>query len=330
MIRESYGTTTIDYLYDNDGRPYQITVDLGGTKYVGYYVLNQQGDVIALVDEDGAVVLKYTYNAWGKIIGYSTGTSGDGSTLYAYNTLTYRGYYYNKDLGMYYLNSRYYDPQIGRFISADTADVLTAAPTAFTDKNLYAYCDNNPVVRVDSTGAVWETVFDVVSLGASIVEVCVNPTDPWAWIGLAGDTIDLIPIVTGVGEVTRAIKTVPKVNDVIDATTDVARITDHSSKAVASARRSAVRKAWKAEQDNVLNGGTGISRSWTDDEIIELVQRVKVKGYQGHHMKSVKGYPDLVGNPANIQFLTRKEHLAAHNGNFRNITHGKFDYSRRR
>ena len=92
-----------------------------------------------------------------------------------------------------------------------------------TDKNLFAYCDNNPIVRIDIGGNVWETVLDVFSLGASIVEVCVNPTDPWAWAGLAGDAIDLVPFVTGVGEVTRAVKTVDKVADVID---DVAETAD--------------------------------------------------------------------------------------------------------
>ena len=58
--------------------------------------------------------------------------------------------------GFYYLGSRYYDPVIGRFINPDTTDVLTANPTAMTDKNLYAYCDNNPVMRVDKDGNIWE------------------------------------------------------------------------------------------------------------------------------------------------------------------------------
>lgn len=72
------------------------------------------------------------------------------------------------------------------------------------------------------------------------------------------------------------------------------------------------------------NGGKGISRAWTELEKVELLKTGKVKGYQGHHMKSVKGYPDLAGDPFNIQFLTRQEHLAAHFGNFRNITHGRY------
>jgi RHS repeat-associated protein len=56
---------------------------------------------------------------------------------------------------MYYLKSRYYDPETGRFISPDNVDVLLATPTALTDKNLYLYCDNNPVMRVDEDGEFW-------------------------------------------------------------------------------------------------------------------------------------------------------------------------------
>ena len=62
----------------------------------------------------------------------------------------------------------------------------------------------------------WETAFDVVSLGFSIWEVVQNPKDPWAWAGLVGDAIDLLPIVTGVGETTRAIKTANNLSEVAD------------------------------------------------------------------------------------------------------------------
>ena len=127
------------------------------------------------------------------------------------------------DLELYYLNSRYYDSKTCRFISPDVYEVISATPMALTDKNLYAYCDNNPIMRVDHGGQFWETVFDVVSLGASIVEVCINPRDPWAWAGLVGDAVDLIPFVSGVGEVTRAVKTIDKVADVVDTTHDIAK-----------------------------------------------------------------------------------------------------------
>ena len=120
---------------------------------------------------------------------------------------------------MYYVSSRYYDPEVGRFISADTTDIL-GATSNFYDKNLYAYCDNNPVNRRDAGGYAWETIFDVLSLGASIMEVAFNPADPFAWIGLAGDAVDLIPFVTGVGETIRALKVSSKVGNVADTVDD--------------------------------------------------------------------------------------------------------------
>ena len=124
--------------------------------------------------------------------------------------------------------------------------------------------------------------------------------------------------------------------EVVDDVQDTARAIDRAkdaTKAVgkakdtvkASERASAVRKAWKLEYEDVVNGGSGISRTWSKSEINELLTTGKVKGYQGHHMKSVKGYPELAGDPHNIQFLTRSEHLRAHGGNFRNITHGFFE-----
>jgi len=122
---------------------------------------------------------------------------------------------------------------------------------ALTDKNLFAYCDNNPVVRKDSGGAFWETVFDVISLGASIVEVCVNPADPWAWAGLAGDAIDLIPFVTGVGEVTRTVKTAVNVVEKADDVYDAAKVVDNISDTAKQLHRPYIRKSTRQAVEEV-------------------------------------------------------------------------------
>lgn len=90
--------------------------------------------------------------------------------------------------------------------------------------NLFAYCGNNPVNRADYSGHFWDTVFDVVSLCFSIAEVVANPADPWAWAGLAGDIIDLVPFVTGVGEVTKAVGATVKVANTLDNTVDTIKI----------------------------------------------------------------------------------------------------------
>ena len=232
----------LHFFYDAQNRP--AVVVYNGTAYA--YVKSLQGDIVAILDENGNTVVSYGYDAWGSPL-WCTGELAE--TLGKVQPFRYRGYVFDEETGFYYVSSRYYDPEIGRFISPDTTDVLTATPMGLTDKNLYAYCDNNPVVRVDHGGQFWETVFDVISLGASIVEVCINPTDPWAWAGLAGDAIDLIPFVTGVGEVTRAVKTIDKVTDTVqiakavdftDDAADIVKTLDRSSgftKSTASAGR---------------------------------------------------------------------------------------------
>ena len=218
---------TLEFYYDALG-------EIIGFNYANqdyYFGKNLQGDVVELY-QDGTLIATYEYDAWGKLLsikdanGVTIADDINSTHVAVINPIRYRGYYYDIEKKMYYLNSRYYYPTIGRFISADTTDVLTATPMDLTDKNLYAYCDNNPVVRVDCGGAFWDTIFDIISLGASIVEVCINPTDPWAWAGLAGDVVDLIPFVTGVGEATRAVKTVDKIVDVVDTTHDIAKTAD--------------------------------------------------------------------------------------------------------
>ena len=142
----------MDFLYDESGSPYSFIYN--GTQY--YYVKNLQGDVMRIVDATGAVVANYFYDAWGKV----TTSSSIGQT----NPIRYRGYYYDTDTGFYYLQSRYYDPTIKRFISADDTDNL-GANGDFTSLNLYAYCGNNPVARSDFEGEFWNIVIGAAAGG---------------------------------------------------------------------------------------------------------------------------------------------------------------------
>ena len=210
-----------------------IGFEYNGTKY--WYDKNLQGDITAIRNASGTLVAQYAYDAWGKHISITDGSGNDVSNNETHianiNPFRYRGYYFDVETGWYYLNARYYDPNVGRFISPDAAEVLTASPLSLTDKNLYAYCDNNPVVRIDSDGKFWDTLFDVVSLVVSVVDVITNPTDPWAWAGLVGDTVDLIPFVTGVGEITRAVKTVDKVADTVADTVQITKAVDFTEEA---------------------------------------------------------------------------------------------------
>ena len=104
-----------------------------------------QGDVCKVVNAIGTVVASYTYDAWGKIL------SAEGS-MAEINPIRYRGYYYDEETGFYYLQSRYYDPEIGRFINADDPELLIEDSESLLQYNLYAFCWNNPVNYSDFNG----------------------------------------------------------------------------------------------------------------------------------------------------------------------------------
>jgi RHS repeat-associated protein len=119
-------------------------MNLNGTEY--YYFLNAQGDVVGLVDCNGNVVVEYTYDAWSNILS-TTGSLAN--TVGAMNPYRYRGYRFDNESGLYYLQSRYYNPAWGRFISADSQFGNTGL---LLDHNLYAYCRNNAVNANDPFG----------------------------------------------------------------------------------------------------------------------------------------------------------------------------------
>ena len=187
---------TIYYVCDANGQP--VGMKYNGVQY--WYRKNMQGDVVRILNASGAEVVSYAYDAWGKVLSVSGSLS---STVGAANPFRYRGYYYDTETGWYYLNSRYYDPNVGRFLSPDT---ILGANGGLLGYNLYAYCNNNPVMFSDPSGMFFDTIFDIITFGASIIDVISHPDDPLAWAGLAGDAIDLIPFVTGVGETTRVVK----------------------------------------------------------------------------------------------------------------------------
>ena len=148
IVSERTGDETIWYQYDSAAR--LVAMVVGGVRY--NYVRNAQNDIIGLIDKIGKRVVSYKYDSWGKTIS-TTGTLA--ATIGKKNPFRYRGYYFDAESGMYYLQSRYYDVEIRRFISADDVDVLDA-DEEFYYKNLYAYCDSNSVCRIDEAGNLWE------------------------------------------------------------------------------------------------------------------------------------------------------------------------------
>ena len=488
IFRETIGSgssaTIMDFIYDNHGLPFALnySTNNGSSFTTYYYVLNLQGDVVKLVDGGGTSVASYAYDAWGKILS----SSGSKAEI---NPLRYRGYYYDTETGFYYLQSRYYDPVTHRFINADAPEYSEIAADSLDDTNLFAYCSNNPVMRVDETGELcsWlkKTIAAVAIVAAVAVVAAVTvatagsctavaaiavgaakgaaigmvvggatgaaqgavshrlKTGSWKGAGQAalegmGDGAltgaitgaiqggmsgysgylkngacfvagTLVATATGYvaiekikagdlvwawDEETGDVALKPVVETYINETTELTHIFVSGEEIVATpthpfycpvkgwtdaahlragdilvlvngeyvvvekvqhellespvkvynfqvadyhtyyvsdagvlvhntCRGNAVRKAWQNEQELVRETGSG-TRSWTAAQKIELLETGKVRGFVGHHMKSVKGFPDLAGDPSNIQFLTRAEHFLAHAKNWRNITYGRY------
>ncbi|MDT8716237.1 RHS repeat-associated core domain-containing protein [Clostridium sp. 19966] len=144
-------------------------MNLNGVEY--YYIRNGQGDIIGLFDKAGATVASYTYDTWGKLISIKDGSGADitnntASVGYK-NPYRYRGYRYDTETGLYYLQSRYYNSDWGRFINAD-GDI--GVQGNLLSHNLFAYCKNNPANGVDSEGFSALSVFGwIIDAGEAVI-----------------------------------------------------------------------------------------------------------------------------------------------------------------
>lgn len=143
------------YRYDIDGRlvsvsRYDINAD---SSSILYAQTNTRGDVISLYDGNGDIRTIYTYDSWGKLLSV---TDGNGNALGensvgVLNSIRYRGYVYDSETGLYYLQSRYYDPEVGRFLNADAVDFIGYSGGVLS-YNIFAYCENNAIMYADRLG----------------------------------------------------------------------------------------------------------------------------------------------------------------------------------
>ena len=162
VLAQKSGENTIVWQIDGNGNT--VGFNYNGTPY--FYIKNAQGDIIAIADISGNPVAKYTYDSWGKLISIKDSNDVDKTTdenfIGYINPVRYRGYYYDSETGLYYLNARYYDPEVGRFINADE--------TLSGGFNLFEYCLNNPILLSDLNGndpgdrfpTVWSAYWDAV------------------------------------------------------------------------------------------------------------------------------------------------------------------------
>ena len=154
-------TAVLDFVYDESGKPFALKYSTNGTSFqTYYYVLNLQGDVVKLIHYipgfEYESVATYEYDAWGNV-----SSSG---RLAEINPLRYRGYYYDNETGFYYLQSRYYDPANRRFISAD---VYASTGQGFLGTNMFAYCNNKPIINSDPSGHALRSNLTAICDGGS-------------------------------------------------------------------------------------------------------------------------------------------------------------------
>jgi len=143
LVGQKTGNNELEFMFDSSGDYYGF--EYNDKPY--YYFKNLQGDVVAVGEDYNTVVATYEYDAWGRLIS-STDTSG--VNIGAINPIRYRGYYYDTETGFYFLQTRYYVPEICRFLSADGA--ISEVGGEVLGYNQFAYCFNNPVNMDDSTG----------------------------------------------------------------------------------------------------------------------------------------------------------------------------------
>lgn len=142
LAHMTWGSNWMHFFYDAQGRPAKVRYN--GTIYS--YIHNLQGDVVGIIDTDGNVVVEYKYDAWGFLLSRTGSMAAD---LGKQNPFRYRGYIYDEETRMYWLKSRYYYPELQRFINAD---IVMSQMGIAGRNNLFAYCNNSPVCASDPSG----------------------------------------------------------------------------------------------------------------------------------------------------------------------------------
>ncbi len=153
LLYEKKGDIELHYFYDTNGTLTGIqTIGANGAVTTYYVVTNTRGDVTQIYDETGTLQVLYTYDAWGKVLSIKDGNGNEITSdmnIGVLNSLRYRSYYFDSETGLYYLQSRYYNPEWQRFINGDE---IIDTGIGLSGTNMFVYCANNPIIYVDITG----------------------------------------------------------------------------------------------------------------------------------------------------------------------------------
>lgn len=231
ILRQQDASNELTFYYGADGiTGFHLTNNIVYTDY--FYKKNKENDIIGIYSTNGDQIAKYEYDAWGNCIAkylQSDGTYAKIEEDYNYNDTSiinrfvafknpfrYRSYYYDFETNIYYLNSRYYDPETGRFVNADDVSALDVTKITINGLNLYAYCLNNPINEVDEDGyfisfliglliaaAIGAAVGVISYIASVIVEGVTTGNWDWSWGdflgsvvgGAVGGMFSMIPVV---------------------------------------------------------------------------------------------------------------------------------------
>ena len=210
-------------LYDASGAPlgmqYRTANTASSVWQTYWYERDLLNSIVAVYNHNGSKLVSYTYDAWGNFT--TTYHNGGASTKAADNPFTYRGYYYDKDLDLYRLGTRYYDARMGRFINSDSI----IDKSNINGLNLYSYCGNDPINRYDPTGCFFDYILDAVLITLGVIDFVEDPS--WEKgallaVDIALAVVPFIPALSGArhlskaDDVVDAVKAADKVDDVVD------------------------------------------------------------------------------------------------------------------
>lgn len=301
VIFEDTVTDNIYYTYDSSDN--LVSMNLNGVEY--YYIRNAQNDIIGMIDKNGDLVVSYIYDSWGMLIS-TTGTLA--STVGIINPYRYRGYRYDTETGLYYLQSRYYNPELGRFINSDA---MVSGNSDLLEHNIYAYCSNNPVNRADSSGYIWETLLDIGGIGWSAYDLVTKPS--WGNAGMLAWDIGatLIPFVPGsytakTAKITS--KVVAKADNVVNALSKFVSRKMYFGNKTFLLDKSAMKHILTRHHPKYWDGSVKAAQSFLDksmsiDEIANTIQSVMKQNRGTLIQKGTRGTYQIRGYVDGVQYV---------------------------